>query len=243
MTPDRMLVEGVCRLRGAGDNGRRGSHSGLITLDLRPKAFVDALLGSRLADTRAELLALVEQGAQPRDLYLGVLSPALEEVGHRWQMGLATVAQEHLATAIVSSLMASLAARLDESPPVGGRIVLASTEGELHAVGIRMMADFLEGDGWDVRFLGADTPRAELLGFVVDVRPEVVGLSTALTTHLAAAREAVADVHALDAAPVVLVGGQAYASDPGAWARVGADAYAADAGEASRLLRARYARV
>lgn len=207
---------------------------------MSPDQFADVLLGQSPRESRATLMALVDRGVPPRDVYLHVLAPALEEVGSRWERGLASVAQEHLATAVVSSIMATLAPRLEEPPSVGRRAVLASTDGEMHVVGLRMVGDFLEADGWEIMYLGAVTPGADLAHLVADTRPDIVCLSTTLTTHLGAARATVAMLNALPDPPVILVGGHAYGGDAMAARDLGADAFAADAGAASRFLRDRF---
>lgn len=206
-----------------------------------PMHFADVLLSGSPRDARTEAIAAIEGGLPPRRLYVEILGPALVEVGVRWQQGLATVAQEHLATASVSTIMATMAATLDESPSVERRAVLACSEGEIHTVGLRMVADFLEADGWEVAYLGPMTPSIELIGLVRATAPDVVGLSTALTTHLAAAAKTIAELHSLPARPLVVVGGRAYADDESMAQHVGADLFALDAGVASRMLRARFA--
>lgn len=207
---------------------------------LSAQRFADVLLDRPPREARAVALALLDDGVPVRAVYLEMLGPALEEVGARWERGLATVAQEHLATAVVSSIMATLASHMGEPPPVARRVVLACTDGELHAVGLRMVGDFLESDGWEVAYLGAVTPGVELVRLVSDTRPDAVGLSTTLTTHLDAVRATVALLRALPNPPFVFVGGHAYGGSADVATRLGADAFALDAGAASRFLRERF---
>jgi MerR family transcriptional regulator, light-induced transcriptional regulator len=203
-------------------------------------SFADVLLGPSPREARIAALGMLDHGVQPRTLYLEVLGPALQEVGSRWQRGLISVAQEHLATAIVSSVMATVAPRLTESTVIGRRAVLACTDGELHDIGLRMVSDFLEADGWEVLFLGALTPPDALQRLVDESRPDVVGLSTALTTHLASTAASIAAIRQLKAPPFIMVGGRAYGDDPEVAFGVGADVLMADAGVASALLRKRF---
>lgn len=207
-----------------------------------PGAFADLLLAGAPATTRARVLALTAAGVPARSIYLDLFAPALEEIGARWQRGEATVAQEHLATATVSALMATLAPLLEVSPPIGRRAILACTDGELHALGLRMVADFLEADGWEVLHLGAKTPAGDLVSLAREMRPDVVGLSTSMTSHLDAAADTVAALRSVAPAPFLLVGGRAYRNHPERAAGVRADAYMPDAGTASRLLRSRFGR-
>lgn len=190
-------------------------------------------------EARAFALDAVAAGSRARDVYLDLLAPALVEIGDRWEHGTATVAEEHLATAVVASIMATLAPTLEEEPAVRQRVVLACTEGELHDLGLRMLGDFLEGDGWEVLYLGAVTPATDLVDFVANAKPAAVGLSVTLTTHLAPARATMSTIRERCAA-YILVGGAAFAGDPRIANDMGADAYAPDAGAASRLLRNRF---
>lgn len=202
--------------------------------------FADLLLLRPPADARAVALGLSLQGVSVRDIYLDVLGPALVEIGTRWQRGIATIAQEHLATAVVGSIMARLAGQLVTTPPVRRRIVLACTDGERHETGLRMVRDFLEGDGWEVFYLGAETP-SDSLGSLVDrAQPHVVGLSTTLPNRVPVARATVAALRTRPARPYILVGGHAYGGNAELARHIGADGFAANAGEASRLLRCEF---
>lgn len=205
-------------------------------------SYLDALVRPDPRGARAVIESMVGAGQPVRAIYMDILQPALVEVGRRWEQARITVAHEHLATATTKVIMARLAPLVTAPPPIGRRIVLACSPGELHGVGLRMVADFLEGDGWDVLELGADTPADDLLAIVEEERPDAVGLSTALEAHLPDAAATVRRLSALDPRPFLLVGGAAYAGDGAAAARIGADMFAADAEATSTLLRRRFGR-
>lgn len=210
-----------------------------LTASLDADRLADLLQHSAPREARAFALDAVAGGTRARDVYLDMLAPALTEIGDRWQRGAATVAQEHLATAVVASIMATLAPTLEEEPAVRQRIVLTCTDGELHELGLRMVGDFLEGDGWEVLYLGAVTPASALGGFIADVGPVAVGLSVTLTTHLEFARATISAIRERSEA-YILVGGGAFCGDASIAREIGADGFAPDAGAASRLLRARF---
>jgi methanogenic corrinoid protein MtbC1 len=210
-----------------------------LTGPLVADRLADLLQYSAPREARAFALAAVAGGAQARDVYLDMLAPALAEIGDRWQRGAATVAHEHLATAVVASIMATLAPTLEEEPAVRQRIVLTCADGELHELGLRMLGDFLEGDGWEVLYLGAVTPATALGSFLADVRPAAVGLSVTLTTHLDLARTTISTIRERSEA-YILVGGGAFCGDASVARDIGADDFAPDAGAASKLLRDRF---
>ena len=203
--------------------------------------FLAAILAGRPIEARTAIDDLLTSGMTARSIDLDVLCPAMTEIGDLWQQGLATVAQEHLATAISSGQIARLAGLLDMEPATGLRAVIASTPGELHGLGSRMVADFLEAIGWEVLYLGPATPTDDLAVMVRDMRADLVGLSTALTGHLPDAREAIRRLHALPRPPVVIVGGAGWAGDPDLARRMGADLFGRDAAEAAALVRRQFA--
>ena len=141
-----------------------------------------------------------------------MLQPTLYEIGRQWSLARISVAQEHLATAATQSAMARLSESLFEGPRRvrSGTAVVACVSDELHAVGGRMVADFLEADGWQVVFLGQLTPGHDLAALVAEHGAEVVALSAALPERVPRVAEVCAALRALDPAPYVLVGGQAF---------------------------------
>ena len=132
--------------------------------------------------------------------------------------------------------MARLAGRFDDrAPRRDRRVLVACAEGELHSIGVRMVADFLEADGWEVLFVGAPPPAA-VAELAAAQRVDVVALSAALGQRVPEISKAVAALRALAHVPVIAVGGQAFAGDADAALETGADLYAPDAAAIVREL-------
>jgi MerR family transcriptional regulator, light-induced transcriptional regulator len=209
-------------------------------------AVCDAYLAA-LLDTDPQGAQIVVQTALEADLpigelYVSVLQPALYEMGRLWEHGEVSVAQEHLATATTQTLMARLPA-----PPIsltaGPRAITTATENDLHSLGPRFLADFLERDGWKVIDLGAGTPTHDLVDLVDQVRPELVCLSTTLSTNLGHAEDAIVALRGLDQPPLIAVGGHAYGTDHQLATTLGADIHAGDAASFLEMVRARLPRL
>jgi methanogenic corrinoid protein MtbC1 len=204
--------------------------------------YLRALLAADVAGARAVLDGALSAGMPAREIYLDVLQPTLYEVGRLWSHARISVAREHLATAAAQSAMARLA---DELSPGARRIrtgaaIVACASDELHALGGRMVADFLEADGWSVVFLGQLTPGADLAAMAAEHGAQVVALSAALPERVPRVAETCAALRALDPAPFVIVGGQAFGGSRERALRTGADAYATDAADAARTLHERF---
>jgi DNA-binding XRE family transcriptional regulator len=75
-------------------------------------------------------------------------------------------------------------------------------------------ADLLRFEGWDVDFLGADTPTDALVELVQTQSPELVGLSVTIEEFLPNASATVEAIKQLPDPPVVVVGGAIVAANP-----------------------------
>lgn len=204
--------------------------------------YVDALL----AGDRRRAFGVVDRargaGLGHREMYLDVFQPALREVGRLWQENRITVADEHLATAITQAAMGRLYDDLfTGSREPGPLLVAACADSERHEVGLRMICDLLELDGWDTVYLGASTPIESLVEMVEARRPAVVALSASISPHLVRVREAIRALRERlgERTPLIAVGGRPFMDDPGLAATVGADLTANDAVEAVRVLKER----
>ena len=185
----------------------------------------------------AELIAL-EAVAGPMsvaDLYVDVIGPSLAEVGHQWETGRMTIADEHLATGIAYDVM-KLVGRMATDHPRRSRerVLLAAVGAENHVTGLRMIGDLAEGAGFDVRYLGAAVPVDTLAPVVVKHTPEIVGLSVTMPGSARALSDALEEVLDSGHAPRgVLIGGRGV---PDGLRGDGRVHYAADAREAIAVI-------
>jgi MerR family transcriptional regulator, light-induced transcriptional regulator len=190
--------------------------------------YIDALLAGDARGALALLEAANCDGATAEDLYLGVLAPAMHDIGDRWERGEIGVADEHFATAATNTALVQLAERLRRTGLGTGRVLVCGTPGERHRLGGRMIADFLHAAGWDVTHVPETATVEAIVDEVRDDGYELVALSTSLAWLLPEARRLCVALHALLRCPRVVVGGRAYRGDPRVAEMVGADAFATD---------------
>jgi methanogenic corrinoid protein MtbC1 len=116
----------------------------------------------------------------------------------------------------------------------GRRLVATCVGGELHEIGIRMVADFFEMAGWDTYYLGANTPDRSLLQTVEDKKPDILALSTTMTFNVSAVADLIRLVRQSEtiAAMKIIVGGYPFNLSAGLWQKVGANGCAKDAQQA-----------
>ncbi|MER2566708.1 MAG: cobalamin B12-binding domain-containing protein [Myxococcaceae bacterium] len=171
--------------------------------------FLEALLAGRREECRDIVDGLLAAGVTPRVLYVELFHEALYEVGRLWEQGLVTVMLEHRATAIVEGLMGHLFPAVARQARVGKRALVSCAADEFHQVGGRIVADTLEGAGWDVDFLGANGSLETLRSRVAGTRFDLVALSVSVSSHVPKLVESVAAVRRADASVPIIVGGRA----------------------------------
>jgi methanogenic corrinoid protein MtbC1 len=144
-------------------------------------------------------------------LFGDVLQPALTELGHRWERGEISVAQEKEVSEMARDLIAELSVRHGHPQPAGAAVVAACVEGERHELGLRMICGMLRAHGVRVHYLGADVAPRFLLDAVKQHRPDLSLLSARMDANLTAVKNAI-DVILLgvdpDAVPAIIVGGR-----------------------------------
>jgi methanogenic corrinoid protein MtbC1 len=175
--------------------------------------FLSALMDRDAARARAVVEDGVAAGVPPGDIELDVVQPALYDVGHHWAMGDLNVAEEHYATGVAQGVLALLGARMRVAPSGGRLAVVTATPGELHALGPRIVADFLEADGWEVLLLGPGAPARDLTALVEQEQPDLVALSTATAGVLNGVVEVLGSLAALSPRPCIVAGGQFWTAE------------------------------
>jgi signal transduction histidine kinase/methanogenic corrinoid protein MtbC1/CheY-like chemotaxis protein len=218
---------------------------GVDVLSGLARQYLQALLRAERHEATRLIVDAVRAGVAVGDIYLQVFQRCQREVGRLWQSKRITVAQEHYCTAATQLAMSQLYPYLFALPKKGRRLAAASVGGELHEVGLRIVADLFEADGWDTLYLGANVPAGSVVQAVGQHRPDLLLISVTMAFHLPGVEQLIAQVRSSEAGQTVkvMVGGYPFNVDPELWRRVGADGHAPDAGEAldvaARLLNLR----
>ncbi len=201
--------------------------------------YLNHLLHAERKLAYTHMIALLEQGVSIQDIYMYILQPVQYEVGRLWQCGEIHVAQEHYCTAATQSIMSALYPQWLTAHRAlhTRRLVSACVGEEQHEMGIRMLTDFFEMEGWDTYYLGANVPDHSLLEAIVSYEADLVALSVTMTFHLHLVEQLITTIrrNRHTAHMKIIVGGLPFNIDRELWKKVGADGYAPDAKEAIHL--------
>jgi len=155
-----------------------------------------------------------------------------------WQINRITVAEEHFFTAATQLAISQLYPYIFTSAKKELRLVAACVGDELHEVGVRMVADFFEMEGWDTYYLGASNPIGGVIRYIQDIQPQFVAISATMTFHVSAVQEMVHQIKKSPGMPdnlKIMVGGYPFLVARQLWKQVGADAFATNALDAVNL--------
>ena len=183
------------------------------------------------------ILQAVEDRVSVKDIYLQIFQPVQYEIGLLWQTNEVSIAQEHYCTASTQLIMSQLYPYIFNTEKKGRRLIATCVGGELHEIGLRMVADFFEMDGWDTYYLGANMPTGGIIESVETIQPDAIAISVSMAFNIETAANLIERIQAsaLEKRAKVLVGGRPFNVSSNLWQQVGADGYAKNAAEAINL--------
>ena len=179
--------------------------------------FLDLALEGRIDEAATVILNADEAGFPLLSMFQEVFAPALVELGTGWADGTVTVGQEHEVSELTRDLIADLSARHAGRVQDGLTVLAACVEGELHELGLRMVAGLLRQRGVRVHFLGANVATSFLVESVMMREPDAVVLSLTLEKNRPALEHSIAAMRKAmppQLQPIVVIGGAAGAGMP-----------------------------
>jgi 5-methyltetrahydrofolate--homocysteine methyltransferase len=118
-----------------------------------------------------------------------------------------------------------------------GTVLMGTVKGDLHDIGKKLVVMMLEGAGFQVVDLGVDMSAEKFVDKVAEVKPDVLGLSSLLTTTMPEMQKVVSLIQerGLRGRVKIMIGGAPV--DARFAEKIGADGYGKDAFEAVQLAR------
>ena len=189
------------------------------------KNYMDALLNVQRDAASRMILKAVDEGTGIKDIYIHVFESSQHEIGRLWQTNKITVAQEHFCTAATQMIMSQLYPYIFRTDKIGLRLVAACAAGEMHEIGVRMVADIFEMEGWDTYYLGANTPNESMIQTIIDLKPDIIAISASIHYNIVAVMDLIKLIrNTPDISNIkIMVGGRPFLLAPELWRKVGAD--------------------
>ena len=174
--------------------------------------YMSSLLRCDKPRIRTIISSLLDQGLSTQAIHEQWISRSLKEVGRLWDRGELPVWKEHFISEItLENLTLIKSRRIQERS--GSRLILAIVPGaELHTIGIRMITDRLEEEGYRILFLGHNIPTDSILEAIRENKPYAVLFSVTMSPHIDSVKLIIEKVKQTfgTRTPTMLIGGAAF---------------------------------
>jgi 5-methyltetrahydrofolate--homocysteine methyltransferase len=189
-----------------------------------------------------QIEALVQTGIDEKVDLGSIINTALidgmDVVGQQFASGEIFVPEMLIAALTMQKGLAVIKPLLkgEDSKPKG-TVLMGTVKGDLHDIGKNLVSMMLEGAGFHVVDLGVNLGVEQLVDKVTEIKPDILGLSTLLTTTMPEMQKVISVMQqrGLRSSVKIMVGGapvDAHFAD-----KIGADGYAKDAAGAVQLAR------
>lgn len=191
-----------------------------------------ALMDQDREATNAAVDEALGDGVPPMDILNEGLAAGLQELGVLFAEEEVYLPELLLAAEITTEIMKRLQSKFqaDETKiKKRGTVLLATVEGDVHDIGKSLVGMIMNASGYNIMDAGKDVPNKKMIELVKEIHPDIVGLSSLLSTTMPAQQEFIemAKEAGLRDQIKIIVGGAPVSRD---WAnKIGADGYAEDA--------------
>lgn len=182
----------------------------------------------------------LDEGSEPFDLFLNVLTPAIRHLGDLFGSGKKFIPHLIASADAMKAGVSVLMPLMERSGNVEkkGTVVLATVKGDIHDIGKNIVALMLRNFGFGVHDLGRNVPMEDILNAAREHKAELIGLSALMTTTMMRMKDVIDAVRAQELPHLVMIGGAV--TTPSFAEEIRADAYGKDVGDvvqvAERLL-------
>ncbi|MFW5820911.1 MAG: cobalamin B12-binding domain-containing protein [Bacteroidota bacterium] len=172
--------------------------------------YLSSLLSGEKITCRQIVKDLIDKEIEVKELYINLFQRSLYDVGELWENNYITVATEHLATSLTSSLMTLTYPIIFNTEKIGKKALVTAITNEYHQIGARMIADLMELQGWDTFFLGANIPLEDLENMIVEKEPDYLALSVAIYFNISNLEKILVRITGKFPDQKIIIGGQAF---------------------------------
>lgn len=182
----------------------------------------------------------LDANINPLEVITNGLAKGVKEVGDKFGKGEIFLVDLIMAGEAMKAGMAVLLPKIKAMKTERktlGKVLIGTVRGDIHSIGKDIVATLLEAEGFEVINIGEDVSEETFVEKVKEHEPDILGLSSLLTTTMPMQREV---IKALEGARLrerlkVIIGG---APTTQGWAEeIGADGWAGDAVSATKLVK------
>lgn len=195
----------------------------------------DATMDGEAEDVEELVAEALEDGLSPRDIIREGLVEGMNAVDELFQEKELFIPDVMRAAQAMEAGMNQLKPHLaEEDMEQMGKILFCTVQGDLHDVGKKLCIMLLRSAGYEVKDLGVDVDVETIMEEIRDYRPDILAMSTMISTTMGAMEDTMAALKENDLADSlqVMIGGAPVSED---YAEAIGAGYSVDALEAVSL--------
>lgn len=173
-------------------------------------------------------LSFFQNGMEIKTFYKDIIEKSLVEIGQLWESGKVDVWKEHLATEISKVVMENYKLNSRHTTQNNNKKIISFTPGtESHSMGLKMVSDILEQQGYKILFLGTNIPNRSIINAINDEKPYAICLSVTMRYHIESAKNIISYIRTAfkKQCPLIIIGGFALNEQYDVIGLTGADFY------------------
>lgn len=199
------------------------------------ETIAESLIDGDVESVKDNVNAAVSEGLAASTILNEGLLAGMDEVGVLFKEGEMFVPEVLVAAKAMQAgveILKPMLAASGRKP--SARIMTVTVEGDLHDIGVKLVGMMMEGAGFEVVNIGVDVPASVIVEKVMELKPDVIGLSAMLTTTMTKMKEVIDALRNEGINIPVMVGGaplsDVYAGKIGAY-------YSSDANDAVAVVK------
>lgn len=200
-----------------------------IDLNKVQTEFLEDLMQKRFTEAYERIREISHVGIGLLALYQHVFQPTLKEVGHLWEIGKLSIADEHIISDLIERAMITLSESTQKGLGPSKKLTAAFMlpGAEMHELPLKMTVEIFKCAGWTVNYIGKSIPLFSLQQFLEKNNIDVFVLSITLKAHLNSCENLIQLIKGMKLSnpPRILIGGSAIENETIALKALGADMY------------------
>lgn len=184
---------------------------GINYLDSNYNDYMTSLLNGDKETAITIALSFIKNNMDLRMFYKEIVLRSLIEIGVLWEKGIVDVWKEHFIIEITLDIMKLLKHKFVQKNRKNKSILALTPGPEMHSIGLRMVCDLFDIEGWNTIFLGSNVPTESVFSAIEEKNPDVVAISVTMSYHIESAAlliDAIKQVYINDC-PLIIIGGSA----------------------------------
>jgi len=203
------------------------------------KKYINYLLKLKKEKAYQVIFDAIDSGISTKDLYINVFQKTQYELGRLYQLNKITKEEEYYVTTSTQNLISIISKNDILEKKKNITIITTGISEDLHELGIKMVSDFFNLEGWKTFYLGINIPNKDIIEAVINKKANILAVSVTLPYHIENLIVLIKEIKSNEKLNhlKIIVGGYPFNSLPNLWKQINADGYAENAQKSIELVK------